>query len=433
MAPLSAVEQDHVSVPRTSGRATRTRLSLRRAGVSLRTLFVLIAVISVILAIARYYPPRKIVSAVFGQPHVEAWLRIDHVRLSSLDPFGQPAPPPTDLEFKRFVRTQQATIKSPIVLARVLADPNVSKLPLVQGQPDAFAWLQSELHVESPHDSNLLKIWMNAESQDAVTVLDQVMKAYMEVVYAEHRAKSSGDYDTTVRNAEQIRNDIIKAQDNNTRLAKLLHGHRMDTTRPIELVQDRVNGLEAQLAQIDDKRLAVLLERDAKRERTKAAEAWSAPKYLVERELGSDPELVELRAQLVDLETQAAAAPSDALTHRVAEQYAEIEKRSGLLRPSIEAELKARAVGDPLAAPAVFDAQLATIGAARQEVEQQLAAARKELDRYSIISPELRQSNTKVELLERTYKDLMIRINRMRIELQSAPRIELVQGATLVN
>jgi capsular polysaccharide biosynthesis protein len=88
-----------------------------------------------------------------------------------------------DLDYTRFKSTQQALVKSQLVLNAALMDKNVSKYRIIRDQIDPIAWLQDNLEVAFVQESEVMEIALSGDESDEVAgVVNAVKKAYMDEV-----------------------------------------------------------------------------------------------------------------------------------------------------------------------------------------------------------------------------------------------------------
>ena len=88
---------------------------------------------------------------------------------------------PTD--YRTFQRTQVALIKSRHVLNAALRDPKVAALPSVRQQQDQVEWLEEEVKVEFPGNSEVLQITMSGDHPgDLAVLVNSITEAYLKTV-----------------------------------------------------------------------------------------------------------------------------------------------------------------------------------------------------------------------------------------------------------
>jgi capsular exopolysaccharide synthesis family protein len=97
-------------------------------------------------------------------------------------------------EFSVFMKTQTAILKTRLVLAAALRQPQIARLPEVSSQADPLAWLEKNLEVETTLGAEILCVSLSGDRPDEVAaVLNAVADAYVQQVsqraQSEHLAR----------------------------------------------------------------------------------------------------------------------------------------------------------------------------------------------------------------------------------------------------
>jgi uncharacterized protein involved in exopolysaccharide biosynthesis len=86
---------------------------------------------------------------------------------------------PTEFVYNAYISTQIALLRSPTVIDKALASPEVARLEVVSKQRDKRAWLTRKLHVKRIRDSELVKIGIKTNSAEASEyIVNAVVDAY---------------------------------------------------------------------------------------------------------------------------------------------------------------------------------------------------------------------------------------------------------------
>jgi capsular exopolysaccharide synthesis family protein len=93
--------------------------------------------------------------------------------------------------FEIYKRTQRQLLKSRFVVTRALRDESLAKLPSLQNQRDPADWLELNVAVVFPDESELMFVSLTADGAEGLhQLLNGVVKAYFdEVVFAERNRK----------------------------------------------------------------------------------------------------------------------------------------------------------------------------------------------------------------------------------------------------
>jgi hypothetical protein len=97
-----------------------------------------------------------------------------------------------EVDYNRFKQTQQALIKSLLVLSAALENPTVKGYRMIQRQANPIAWLQDNLEVRFIDDSELMEIALSGDDPNEVAgLVNVVKKGYLdEVVNVDARRRA---------------------------------------------------------------------------------------------------------------------------------------------------------------------------------------------------------------------------------------------------
>jgi succinoglycan biosynthesis transport protein ExoP len=153
------------------------------AWVGLAAFVVFLALAS--LAVYRWMNPRVTVDAllyierhpwrVVSPPDIPPWTAED------------------DQDFQAYCRTQEALVKSRLVLSAALRDSAVANLRLLREQPDPVAWLEDHLTVDFQFSPDIMRVSLSLRgesAEDLKAIVGAVAKKYMdEIVFKEHNKR----------------------------------------------------------------------------------------------------------------------------------------------------------------------------------------------------------------------------------------------------
>lgn len=126
---------------------------------------------------------------------------------------------PTGYDHNLFVRTQQELIRSPIVLAEALAEPEVSSSPAFRGVEDRIAWLKSRVVASPVNGSELFVIGLSSPHQESVhKIVNAIRNAYLATLNA--RLVTESDSRLKLLDAERLRR-YNQIQEDRERLKEL--------------------------------------------------------------------------------------------------------------------------------------------------------------------------------------------------------------------
>lgn len=342
-------------------------------------------------------------------------------------------------DFDTYRQTQAAMITSRFVLNAALRKPGVSDLETIRQQAYPIAWLETQLEVGTNRSPEILRISMKGERPDDIAaIVNAVKDAYLEeVVHAERK----------------------------DRLARLSDLERIfsETDEKVRLKQERVEKLAKQLGTGDSKALTIkqqmALEYFAQLQREHARVRFELMREQLESATGNASP-AETSSIDIPLNDAIKSAPNDPtgdptrqlLARRILQQrdlIARFEKQVvDRNHPSIaehrhklkemESQLALMADGPVVTDPATGrpvpnrNRRLTR----RETLEKQEEMLREELERYSELATTIGTSSFELEAMQTELTQVTKiadriggEIEALRIELQSPPRVVLLQAA----
>ena len=127
-----------------------------------------------------------------------------------VDPDRSPLDRP--VYYENFVQTQMALIRSTNVLTRVLENPTVARLEIVQQQgANKREWLERKLHVKNIQNSEIIAVSIRTDSEEASEkIVDAVIDAYFNFL-EEHARRMNNDLVGSLRVEERRQRQLATA------------------------------------------------------------------------------------------------------------------------------------------------------------------------------------------------------------------------------
>ena len=139
------------------------------------------------------------------------------VRMSRLELLDNRTHLSSEREYGTYKQTQAALMASPYVLNAAIRSPEIQALGIISAEDHPVAYLEDELRVEFPGDSEILRVSLAAENdKEAIKVVDAVVRAYTEEI------------------AQSERTDVTKRLD-------LLRATHRNNTRTIQEMTDDIS------------------------------------------------------------------------------------------------------------------------------------------------------------------------------------------------
>jgi polysaccharide biosynthesis transport protein len=279
---------------------------------------------------------------------VVAWLKVG-------DPQGRAmrdAP-----EYEAYRKTQAARIRSPIVLQEALNKEGVSGLPILRGEPEPRRFLEDEIVVVAPPDSELLQIKMRGKDpQQLVKIVNAVKDSYIDNVVDVENRDNQQKLALYQSSLNELKNDISHKRDQLVELQKRTNSADLEAVKfqyeqlrqKSATIMNEMSRTREDLAKVANK-LAIIKESDEK--------SANVPEYLIEHNMSKDDQITDLTKQvnqfqmMVDYAIGASRHPDrdpavKDYKQKLASVQARLEDRRRQLMPQIIKELQNELAAD---------------------------------------------------------------------------------------
>lgn len=229
------------------------------------------------------------------QYHAEAWLQIHEQRpVVAFDTEGRGPE-------KSFVSTQIQLIRSPMVLAPVVADPEIARMKeLIENQgQDLIAWLGKHIQVTQVEDSQLFIVSYKAEDpKNASRVVNAVVDNYLQLRGQEDAQHTERILELLNEEKDQRAAEVQRLSDVVRDLAKRVTGRDpMLTGEPAVQALSPADTLRTKLIEAEVERRALEVQIKAYEE-TMAKRQSRVSELAVQNAVESSPAYVSMRQQV---------------------------------------------------------------------------------------------------------------------------------------
>jgi capsular exopolysaccharide synthesis family protein len=363
---------------------------------------------------------------------VVAWLRVG-------DPPGTVIRNPT--EYDQYRKTQAARIKSPTVLQGAFRKEGIADLPMLRSQREPLQFLQDELTVVSPLDSEVLLIKMRGkDAKQLVKIVNAVQEAYIDnVVDAEHGGllKQQEVLQTTQQEKGTEMYNKRKA------LAELKNQFKASD---LEQIKFRLNQLQTQSSSLMQsmKETRGELVKVEQRIAVLSSDKGSEPdQHLVELQIARDDNIAELTKQLTYLqqfrsETLAVSKlkERDPAIKRydssIAGAQEQIQKRRETILPQIIAFLKANSGerGEETGTVDQLELKRTRLSQELENQQENLNEVTTEVAKLGKSSVDIEDLEAQLKALETQRAKLAEQLDSIGLDLNQPARVTLLEKAT---
>jgi capsular exopolysaccharide synthesis family protein len=366
----------------------------------------------------------------FAQVHID-------VSDSTYFPKGDPG----RSSFNTFRKTQSSRLKSRFVLIEALKAEPVKALPLVREQSDPLIWLEDELKLEMPEESEITTLTMMGTDPDAIVkIVQAVYAAYLKQVN-EEEPRFKSERLNELRKVLTQKNNAIK--DKKELLKK--ESERLNTPDSL-VIQQRLFLMRSDLTALSSQWNQAQVERRRAEARLKTHQAqeqaineMTVPPALLNEVLESDPEakillkrLANNKLFLEDWEriTKNRTDTPYVQAKRIREQLQrDLEQRKTDLVPEVAKRVKEKSLADYKTELARLQIEASQAAETEKSMGERLKTLEEDVAKLGKSSTELELLRGEIEQEADAIKKIGTQANELEVDLNSRPRIQGYQDA----
>lgn len=345
----------------------------------------------------------------------------------------------SDQKFEILQKTQLALLNSHFVLQAAVRDPAISSLSMFAGEPDPVIWLQDNLQVSFPQQSEILSISLTGDEppHELRQVVDAVAKAYREeVIYAEKQRRLTSA-DALARVSKKVREELETKRREFYDIAKEIGASdAYDTPAMTNLMIAELASLGAKRSKIEEeiaelRKMFVIYKQRLDDPALLAAQADQA--------LAMDPQVGLLQQQLMQEQMILMNLQSIAKGGRSKQISSQERKVAGIEQQisQMRAEMKRQLMNQGKSMPNTqkqqlvkeFNLQIAMLQQELKAINEQYDAKYEEISNKVGISVDLMSRKADLEQLAEIAKDMSIKLETLEAEAYAPDRIEPMQDA----
>ncbi len=343
--------------------------------------------------------------------------------------------------YRSFRTTQSARMKSRFVLIEALKAESVKFLPIVREQPDPLIWLEDELKLELPEESEITTLTMMGSDPDAIVkIVQAIYQAYLKQVNDEEpRLKSERLAElrkilTQKNTGLKDKKDLFKKE-----------AERLGTTdsQAIALkltsMRQTLNDLTRQWNQAASDRRRAEARLKTHQAQEQVVNDMKAPPAMLTEALEADPEAkvllkrMALNKQFIEDWERISRNPQETQlvqAKRIREQLKEeLEKRKKELLPEVVKRVREKALGDYKAEFAKLQTEFALAADTEKLLGDQVKSLDEETGTLGKSSTELDMLRGEIDQEAEAIKKISTQASELEVDLNSRPRISGYQDA----
>ncbi|MHB1034190.1 MAG: polysaccharide biosynthesis tyrosine autokinase [Pirellulales bacterium] len=345
-------------------------------------------------------------------------------------------------EYDSFRKTQIAQIKSSFVLTAALRAQDIIQLPLyLEHQDDPVSWLEDEILLTYPEDSEILQLSMRGEDPEQLAKLvNAVTDAYLrQVVNADRTERSDrleqlqGIYDTAQKECES-KMGTFKALATQT---GAVDSEAVVTKQ--KLAFETLALLKRQLYDMNMAQMKAAANVLGFKAALEQAKKPSDTEMAYELEENKDPEIqgsLKSKLELKAILDQARAVTNRRddptimqLTKRMEVVEEAIQERRAQLRPQIQQQLQGEQIKQLEIQMQAAETEQKMYADAVVKVAKEVEAQSTEVSKLGSSSAQLDSLKSQIEQLQDNTKKVMGQIQALKVELGAPNRVTQIQKA----
>ena len=352
-------------------------------------------------------------------------------------------------EYEGYRKTQVQLIKSPLVLMAALRRPGIDNLSVFKGEDDKVGWLMRNIQVSAPMESEVIQVRLRGEDPTQVTeIVNAVTNAYLNDVVNKEKAERLQRRDTLEKKYKENMAEVRTRLETYNNLAKSLGTtDSAEVTTQRALLLDHLGTLRTQQTQLQqqlsmiDAELAVM---NAKA-RGEITLEQSVPEEMVDAMVLRDPQFVELRDRLAELEEaivfqsqRSARGGNDPAVKKLQDMrqslLVRMEQRREELKPQIITELAmdvaSRRSGAAAESPVILKMRREIMARQLEETIKDFDKVAEEVKLLGQANADLMARKQEIEQLMKVTDEMGIRLNATEIDISMPNRVELIEEAS---
>jgi succinoglycan biosynthesis transport protein ExoP len=352
-------------------------------------------------------------------------------------------------EYEGYRKTQVQLIKSPLVLMAALRRPGIDNLSVFKGEDDKVGWLMRNIQVSAPMESEVIQVRLRGEDPTQVTeIVNAVTNAYLNDVVNKEKAERLQRRDTLEKKYKENMAEVRTRLETYNNLAKSLGTtDSAEVTTQRALLLDHLGTLRTQQTQLQqqlsmiDAELAVM---NAKA-RGEITLEQSVPEEMVDAMVLRDPQFVELRDRLAELEEaivfqsqRSARGGNDPAVKKLHDMrqslLVRMEQRREELKPQIITELAmdvaSRRSGAAAESPVILKMRREIMARQLEETIKDFDKVAEEVKLLGQANADLMARKQEIEQLMKVTDEMGVRLNATEIDISMPNRVELIEEAS---
>ncbi|MBN1910414.1 MAG: polysaccharide biosynthesis tyrosine autokinase [Pirellulales bacterium] len=343
---------------------------------------------------------------------------------------------------RRFVQTQIALLRTPMVLSRVVSNPEIARLPEFKTKLDPFLELREKIKIETVGGSELLRVaYAGPSAVNAAKILNAVVDSYLKL-HEEADARRVQQVIELLETQRTAKRKIVEQlRQEYKNLSKSVTGEDPFVTEKKQIRPDPLGDLENELARLEvDRALLEARTRVFKEQIEK--EDITVTEAVIDQAVEGNPEIQQAEAilkarreSLADYDAKYTEKGKDnprylKLKKTIEEEEKELAELRETTRKKIQASIADSQLAQRKAELARMEAEVKDRKLQEQLLREKCDSGVEDRTLATGLSVELEYGRVELERAEKVFDLISQRVEQLRTEQRAPPRVTLWQKAT---
>jgi capsular exopolysaccharide synthesis family protein len=344
-------------------------------------------------------------------------------------------------DFATYQRTQVQLIKSRFVLNAALRRPGVADFESVRQQKDPVKWLGDQVNVEYPGGSEILRISMSGDvPSDIATLVNAVQEAYLQEIVNKERDQRLARLNELESIYSGSEEKVRSKRSTYRQLARTLGtSDSQALTHKQQMALEHFSQLKAEQTRLRFDRMRLQVRLSAMKNGSQPANELEIPAALIDAQVEVEPVVqrdLQRVNQLKQLIARYEMLAVDKNTAAIATHRAELESTEKSLaehrvelRPMVAEQLRTRVRGDLQLTAVEMERQIGSLAEQEKLLQEDIDRYGADVEKIGTSSSDLELLRTEINQMDGIANRIGAEMEALRVELQSPPRITLLQSA----
>lgn len=343
---------------------------------------------------------------------------------------------------RRFIETQVQLIRSPMVIAPVISQPEIAGVPEIEEQDSPVEWLGRQIQVKPVGQSELFRIsFASPDPENSARIVNAVVNAYFNLRSQDDAERVQRVIELLDEERERRSSEVARLRENVREMAKEATGKDPFAANPAS-----DTSVNHPLAELQSRLTTAEVEEEILKAQVQAVEELTSkqkvevPDGMVERAVEEHAEVQRLRALLLakrsklhEIETRSAKGDKDPFYQQLFKEITldekALEQVRNELRGQVRLEMETALINRRKDDLAQMRSRLEGYQTMQEVLQERYKSKLKDVKQFSGETLELEFRRAELARAEEVFDLITARTVRLRTEQRAPTRVKLLRPA----